>query len=65
MNTLKIILVSIVLVAILVTAALLIGMAIASVRLFKNKEWGEGAFALFGVIVLGLMVVMEVLYWLP
>lgn len=65
MSVLKIALVGIVLFAIVITAVLSIGMLVASVGYFRNKECGEGAFALFGTFVLALMVVLEVMYWLP
>lgn len=65
MNTLKIILAILVMGAIIFTAILGICTIIASVRLFKNKEYSEGCLALFATAVLGLMIVMEVLYWLP
>lgn len=65
MNTLKIILAILVMGAIIATATLGICTIIASVRFFKNKEYSEGCLALFTTAVLGLMVVMEVLYWLP
>ena len=65
MNTLKIILAILVMGAIIFTAALGVCMVIVSARLFKNKEYSEGCLALFSTAVLGLMVVMEVLYWLP
>lgn len=65
MNTLKIILAILVMGAIIFTAILGICTIIASVRFFKNKEYSEGCLALFTTAVLGLMIVMEVLYWLP
>ncbi len=65
MGTLKIILAIFVIVAIIFTAALGVCMVIVSARLFKNKEYSEGCLALFTTAVLGLMIVIEVLYWLP
>lgn len=65
MNTLKIILAILVMGVIIVTVTLGICTIIASVRFFKSKEYSEGCLALFTTAILGLMVVMEVLYWLP
>jgi len=65
MNTLKIILAILVMGAIITTVTLGICTIIASVRFFKNKEYIEGCLALSTTAILGLMVVMEVLYWLP
>lgn len=65
MNTLKIILAILVMGAIIFTAILGICTIIASVRFFKDKEYSEGCLALFTTAILGLIVVMEVLYWLP
>lgn len=64
MNTLKIILAILVMGAIITTAIVGVYTIIASVRFFKNKEYIEGCLALFATVVLGLMVVIEVLYWL-
>ena len=65
MNTLKIILTVLVAMSIIATVALGICTIIASVGFFKNKEYSEGCLALSTTAILGLIVVMEVLYWLP
>ena len=65
MNTLKIILAILVMGAIITTAIVGVYTIIASARFFKNKEYSEGCLALFTTAILGLMVVIEVLYWLP
>ena len=65
MSTLKIILTILVIGEILAGAIVGICTIIASVRFFKNKEYIESCLALFTAAILGLIVVMEVLYWIP